>query len=184
MTCVCIAEHLRQKTGANWSANKNNSTDKFWILCKITILYICAARDIQSFAWQHKAITSTYSHQKDHQQQTYTCNEIFFYHENVFANGVFNSLAPGKFEWDLRYLIFRIISVIDGWGICCELALRWMSLDLTDDKSTLVQVMAWCRPATSHYLSQCWPRFLLPYGVTRPQCFNTLAPGKLEWNFS
>ena len=44
-----------------------------------------------------------------------------------------------------------------------------MLLDLTDDKSTLVQVMAWCRQATSHYLSQCWPRSLSPYGVTRPQ---------------
>ena len=41
-----------------------------------------------------------------------------------------------------------------------------MSLDFTDDQSTLVQVMAWCRQATSHYLSQCWPRSLLPYGVT------------------
>ena len=29
--------------------------------------------------------------------------------------------------------------------------------------------MAWCCQATSHYLSQCWPRFMLPYGVTRPQ---------------
>ena len=80
-----------------------------------------------------------------------------------------NSLAPGKFEWNFRYLIFQIISVIDGWGISCELALRWMSLDPTDDKSTLVQVMAWCRQATSHYLSQCWPRSMSPYGVTRPQ---------------
>ena len=44
-----------------------------------------------------------------------------------------------------------------------------MVLDLTKDKSTLVQVMAWCRQATSHYLSQCWPRSLPPYGVTRPQ---------------
>ena len=35
-------------------------------------------------------------------------------------------------------------------------------------QSTLVQVMAWCRQATSHYLSQCWPRSLSPYGVTRP----------------
>ena len=34
-----------------------------------------------------------------------------------------------------------------------------MSLDLTDDKSTLVQEMAWCRQATSHYLSQCCPVF-------------------------
>ena len=43
-----------------------------------------------------------------------------------------------------------------------------MSLDFTD-KSTLVQVMAWCHQATSHYLSQCWPRSMLPNGVPRPQ---------------
>ena len=36
-------------------------------------------------------------------------------------------------------------------------------------ESTLVQVMAWCRQATSHHLSQCWPRSLTPYGITRPQ---------------
>ena len=56
--------------------------------------------------------------------------------------------------------------MINGWGISCELALRWTSLDLTD-KSTLVQVMAWCHQATSHHLSQWWPRS--PYGVIRPQ---------------
>ena len=32
-----------------------------------------------------------------------------------------------------------------------------------------VQVMAWCRPATSHCVSQCWHRSMYPYGVTRPQ---------------
>ena len=47
-----------------------------------------------------------------------------------------------------------------------------MPQDLTDDKSTLVQVMAWCCQATSHYLSQCWPRSVSPYGVTRPQWVN------------
>ena len=40
--------------------------------------------------------------------------------------------------------------------------------DLMDDKSTLVQVMAWCHQATSLYLSQCWPRLMSPYGVSRP----------------
>ena len=59
--------------------------------------------------------------------------------------------------------------MIDGWGISCEIALIWMSVDFTDDQSILVQVMAWCRQATSHYLSQCWSRSLLPYGVTGPQ---------------
>ena len=47
-----------------------------------------------------------------------------------------------------------------------------MSLDSTDDQSTMVQVMAWCHQATSHYLNQCWPRSLSPYGITRPQWVN------------
>ena len=50
-----------------------------------------------------------------------------------------------------------------------------MSLDFRDDQSTLVQLMAWCRQAASHYLSQCWPRPLSPYDVTRPQWVNSLS---------
>ena len=59
----------------------------------------------------------------------------------------------------------------DRCGISRKIALRWTLLDLSNDKSTLVQVMAWCRQATSHYLnlSQCWPRSQSPYGGTRPQ---------------
>ena len=76
-----------------------------------------------------------------------------------------NSLAPGRFEWNFRWIFIRQ-SVIYGLSFCCEVVLRWMSLDLSDDKSTMVQVMAWCHQATSHYLSQCWPRFMSPYGVS------------------
>ena len=97
------------------------------------------------------------------------------------------SLAPGKFEWNFIHVIFKQILVIDGWGICCEIALIWMSLDFTDDQSTLVQVMAWCGQATSHYLSQCWPRSLSPYGLTRPQWvnqmyFNSIWPSDAIWH--
>ena len=53
----------------------------------------------------------------------------------------FNSLAPGKFEWNFRYVVFKQILVIDGWGISCEIVLMWVSLDFTDDQSTLVQVL-------------------------------------------
>ena len=44
-----------------------------------------------------------------------------------------------------------------------------MSMDLTDDKSTLVPVMASWHQARTHYLSQCWPSSMSSYGVTRPQ---------------
>ena len=72
-------------------------------------------------------------------------------------------------------MILKIILVTGGWGISCKIALRWMPLDITDDKSTLLQVMAWCRQATGHYLSQCWQRFMSPYGVTGPQWVNFVA---------
>ena len=67
---------------------------------------------------------------------------------------------------------FKQILLIDGWGISCKTALIWMSLGFTDDKPTLVQVMAWCRQTTSHYLSQCWLSSLSPYGVTTPKRVN------------
>ena len=66
-------------------------------------------------------------------------------------------------------MVFKFILAIDGWDISHEIFSRWMSLDLTDDESALVQVMAWCRQATSHYLSQCWPSSMSPYDDTRPQ---------------
>ena len=77
-------------------------------------------------------------------------------------------LAHGRFGLNCRWVNLMLISVIDGWGIYRQIALIWMVLDLTDDKSTLVQVMAWCRQATSHYLSQHWPEFMSSYCITRP----------------
>ena len=98
----------------------------------------------------------------------------YVYHYCRAVSDVFvNSLAPGKFKWNFRYVIFKWILVVNGWHISCEIALIWMSLDFTDNQSTLVQVMTWCLQATSHYLSQCWPRSLTPYGITRPQWVNS-----------
>ena len=85
-----------------------------------------------------------------------------------------NSLAPGKSGCDFKNSIFNLVSMT---GICKTSyanILRWMPQDLTDGKSTLVQVMAWCRQAPSHYLSHCWPRSMTPNGVTRPQWVNQL----------
>ena len=68
----------------------------------------------------------------------------------------------------------------DSWVISCEIPLSWISLNLTDDKSTLVQVMTWCRQATNHYLDQRWPRSMSPYGITRPQWVNVMRKERLR----
>ena len=68
--------------------------------------------------------------------------------------------------------MFKLISMINGRGISCEIVHRRMSMDLTGDESTLVQVMVWCHQATGHYLNQCWFSYMTPYDLTRPQCVN------------
>ena len=88
-------------------------------------------------------------------------------------NLCFNSLAPRRSEYDSKNVIFNLDLLTGIYRSSYDNALRWMSLDLTDDKSTLVQVMAWCRQATSHYLDQCWLSSLSPSGVARPQWVNT-----------
>ena len=88
------------------------------------------------------------------------------------------SLAPGRWGCNIKLIIFKLISRIDIMGVSGEFALRWMPQDLADDWSTLVQVMAWCRQAPSHYRNQCWPRSMSPNGVTRAQGVN---PCEVLW---
>ena len=88
---------------------------------------------------------------------------------------------PWEILMKFRYVILKRILVIAGWGNSCEIALIWMSLDFTNDQSILVRVMAWCRQATSHYLSQCWRRSLSPYGVTRSQWVKRFVSHYQTW---
>ena len=69
----------------------------------------------------------------------------------------------------VKFVIYKLISSIDILSISCEIALRWIPQSLTDDKSTLVQIMACCLMAISHYLSQCFPILMLPYYITGSQ---------------
>ena len=48
-------------------------------------------------------------------------------------------------------------------SMSCEIELRWMPQNIFDDKSTLFQLVVWCRQATSHCVSQCWFRSTSPF---------------------
>ena len=78
------------------------------------------------------------------------------------------TIGPGRCGCNLKSLILKLISRMDIYilSISCEIALMWMPQDLTDQSST-VKLLAWCRQAASHYLSQSWLSFMLPYGVVR-----------------
>ena len=88
-----------------------------------------------------------------------------------------DSLAPGRYECDYKNVIFNLVLLIGNLRSSHDTALWCMPLDLTDDKSTLVQVMAWCRQATSHYLSQCWLSSLLVMASLGPNELRLILQG-------
>ena len=93
---------------------------------------------------------------------------------------VINSLVCGRSRHGFKKCI-----ILSYWvNFCYDNALRWMPQDFTDCKSALVQVMAWCCQATSHYLSQCWPSSVSLYCITRPQWVNRLKCEQNGWHFA
>ena len=104
--------------------------------------------------------------------------------------------ATGGCSCNLKLVTFKVVSSIDILSICYEIALRYMPQDLANDKSTLVQVMAWCRQATGHYLSRSWHCATMPSWVCpAPQCarsngvphscvvvWPTMAPDAKPWS--
>ena len=89
---------------------------------------------------------------------------------NICGSYFFKLIGPWEI-W-IKIKIFKLTFMIDDWGLSYEIVLRWISLDLP----TLVQVMAWCHQAPCHCLSQCWPRYMLPYGTARLQWVTSLWP--------
>ena len=76
-----------------------------------------------------------------------------------------NPLIPRKCDCNLNFSNFKLISRSDILDISWWIALIWMHP--INDKWILVQVLAWCHQAVSHHPSQCRPRSMSPYGVTR-----------------
>ena len=77
-----------------------------------------------------------------------------------------NLLAPGRCGNNFTSVIFML--QVGFLNNSCEIALGCISQNPFNDKSTLFHVMAWYHQATSHYMKQCRPWSILPYGVIRP----------------
>ena len=81
-----------------------------------------------------------------------------------------NSLSP-QICWYFKPVILQCILMVMIYilSIPNEIVLKCIPQNFSDDKSTLIHIMAWCHHRTIHYLSQCWPRSMLSYGIARSQ---------------
>ena len=139
-------------------------------MCTILILKARYSRITRSIPWMLMPwLLPSPSHQ---QPQYWLCRVNCPLSSTKKDLDYLNSLAPGRCNCDFENVTFNLALLIGIFKSSYDNVHRWIRQNLTDDKSTLVQVMAWCHQATSHYLKQCWPRSPTPYGVTRPQWVN------------
>ena len=91
------------------------------------------------------------------------------------------SLTPERCGNDFKSIISeRVCNWMEFISASCEIAFRSIPQNTSDDNLRLVQVMVWCHQATRHYLDQCSPRSMLPYGVARSQSVKgMLLPNQL-----
>ena len=71
------------------------------------------------------------------------------------------------------------------WLISCRwhFKIHFLKSGLLLFDSTLLQVMAWCRQATSHYLSKCWLKFHWSFylrALLTVKCFWQFMPEKMH----
>ena len=103
--------------------------------------------------------------------------KLFLIHANFVISNCINDL-PNAYSCSARawaFLYWRPppppqLKFVMGIS---AIAFMWMEQYLTGNKSTLTQVMAWCRQPTSHYLNQYWLGSMSPYGDIRPQWVNS-----------
>ena len=87
---------------------------------------------------------------------------------------VINTLSPGQLLMTWYRIVARVFAVKLLSGECHRAPLP--------EKSTLPQVMAWCRQAPSHYLSQCfWPDLF--HHMALPGHDELIVPFLTHWEF-
>ena len=66
----------------------------------------------------------------------------------------------------VNYSFYVVVIVVKCTGAIYSFDQNKHKKLLTMSQHRVTEIMACCRQATSHYLNQCWPRFMSPYGAT------------------
>ena len=122
-----------------------------WIECWLTHWHLDPSEQT-SVIFQSKY--NIFSSQKIYLKISLKC-QPFSSSLNVLTLGVkgfylVNPLAPGRSGNNSKVSISNSLNRKIAWVLTVKL---WMPQNLSYEKSTLVQVMAWCRQAPSHYLN-------------------------------
>ena len=113
-----------------------------------------------------------FEHMYEYRMQQLTIEIVHPHSAWVGKPGTINSLSFGRCGSNFNSTILKLIIQNISLSIHCKIAFGLMPQNLTNEKSTVLQVMASCHQATNHYLSQYGPISVSPSGDTRPQQVN------------
>ena len=93
-----------------------------WLLCKIAVLWSTNCR--------HPFIIFIHIYLLSSRYEVYCRCLLVEIHRDAdltyHYNACFKSSTTGRLEWHFSTVLFKLILVTDGWGIC-EIALRWIT---------------------------------------------------------
>ena len=103
--------------------------------------------------------------------------------ENTLRFGLYITPWVTSFEWNLTQVIFKIILAIDGWGIFCDVVLRfivtwphWWYVNIGSGKGLVLPSNKLLpEPMLTHSMS--------PFRITRPQWVNYIQHKQWIINF-
>ena len=95
-----------------------------------------------------------------------------------------NTLRHGQNGHNFRDDIFKRISMDGTFLLLLQFLPKCLRDDPIGNTSVLVQVKAWRRKATSHYLNQWWPNSVTHICVTRAQCIKAWIVDYIAYAFT
>ena len=90
-------------------------------------------------------------------------NNVIHEDNNEMTNILTDSIFKCTFWWKIKCFFIQIFSEVSSW--------QWVSIGLEDACLAL-----------NHYPNQCWPRSMVPYGVTMPQWLNWIDTIQHLWH--
>ena len=120
---------------------------------------------LHSVIFNKNSIKIRMKYDNDHLYHT-VCNRwqtIIWTNDDLVYRYIYASFGRKKLKYFLQWKVR-----------CFEMSLKNVLIGVID-KTALVQVMAWCRQAASHYLNECWHRFMMPNDITGLQWVKKLT---------
>ena len=93
----------------------------------------------------------------------------YFWGAGTNTDCSFKLLALVRYSCNFKSMVLKFIIQNSNFGYHYRIALGHMPQNQLNAKVRCLRVTDWYHYTTNHYVRRCWPTYMSPYGVNRPQ---------------